>query len=114
MKNSSFNVLAIAATLALVTTSAQAAGNATSGKTYYMTCGACHGVNGKGMQALNSPALTGLSDWYIIRQLQNYKSGIRGANPRDIYGMQMAPMAQILPNDQAIEDVTAYIMTLGR
>ena len=60
----------------------------------------------------NAPALRGWETWYIVRQLQNFKQGIRGSNPKDTYGMQMAPMAQLLPNEQAMEDVAAYIQTL--
>ncbi|MDT8399108.1 MAG: c-type cytochrome [Pseudomonadales bacterium] len=100
--------------LAALSSGAMAAGDAARGKTLYATCGACHGPNGEGMQALNAPALAGQADWYIIRQLQNFKSGIRGTNPKDIFGMQMAPMAMTLPNDQAMEDVAAYIKTLGK
>ena len=65
------------------------------------------------MEALNAPALAGQEEWYVIRQLQNFKNGIRGTNPKDTFGMQMAPMAQTLPNDQAIEDVAAYIKSLA-
>jgi cytochrome c553 len=111
------------ATVALVTlfatfitgfsSTAIAAGDATRGQTFYITCGACHGANGEGLEALGSPALAGQEEWYLIRQLQNFKSGIRGSDPRDIFGMQMAPMAMILPTDQAMEDVAAYISNLG-
>lgn len=90
-----------------------AAGDAARGQPLYAVCGACHGANGEGLEALGSPALADQEEWYIIRQLQNFKSGIRGTDPRDIFGMQMAPMAMILPNDQAMEDVAAYITTLG-
>lgn len=97
----------------LSSTSALAAGDPERGKALYATCGACHGPNGEGMQALNAPGLAGQEEWYLIRQLQNFKSGIRGSNPKDTFGMQMAPMAQTLPNDQAIEDVAAYINQMG-
>jgi len=40
--------------------------------------------------------------------LKNFKNGIRGAHPKDIYGRQMASMAAILTDDQAA-DVVAYI-----
>jgi cytochrome c oxidase subunit II len=108
--------LAFAATalVSLFSTSALAAGDAEAGKRFYATCGACHGQNGEGQQALNAPALAGQNDWYIIRQLQNFKNGVRGSDAKDTFGMQMAPMAQTLPNEQAIEDVTAYILTLGK
>lgn len=91
---------------------AAAAGDAERGKALYTTCAACHGQQAEGMSALNAPALNGLQSWYIVRQLQNFKQGIRGANPKDIYGLQMAPMVQLLPDEQAMEDVAAYIQTL--
>ena len=83
------------------------------GKELFALCSACHGANGEGIQALNSPANAGQDLWYMIRQLKNYKRGIRGANPDDIYGAQMRPMAMQLVDDQAIEDVSAYITTLA-
>lgn len=108
-----FTLVLAATALAIFNFSgAFAAGDPARGETLYATCGACHGPNGEGMEALQAPALAGQESWYVIRQLQNFKAGIRGANPRDVYGMQMAPMAMILPDDQAIEDVAAYIETL--
>jgi cytochrome c oxidase subunit 2 len=105
--------LAVAALVTLYSAGALAAGDAARGKTLYATCGACHGPNAEGMEALNAPKLAGQEEWYVIRQLQNFKAGVRGNNPRDTYGMQMAPMAQILPDDQAMADVAAYIKTLA-
>jgi cytochrome c553 len=58
------------------------------------------------------PRLAGQSDWYLVRQLQNYRKGLRGYDPRDIFGNQMKPMAMTLASDQAINDVVAYINTL--
>lgn len=91
-----------------------AAGDANRGKSLYTTCSACHGQNAEGMEATNAPALTGLQTWYIVRQLEHFKEGIRGSNPKDTYGTQMAPMAQLLPDKQAMEDVAAYIHSLGK
>jgi len=105
--------LASAAILLVFTGSAFSAGDAERGKTFYAVCAACHGPDGEGMQELNAPALAGQEEWYIVRQLQNFKTGIRGKNPGDIYGMQMAPMAMTLPDDQAMEDVAAYLSSLG-
>ena len=45
--------------------------------------------------------------------LQNFKTGVRGTHKSDIYGAQMAPMAMILVDDTAVNNVTAYISTLG-
>ena len=61
---------------------------------------------------LNAPRAAGMSDWYIARQLQNFKSGARGSHPQDYYGMQMGFMGRILQDDQAINDLVAYINTL--
>ena len=87
-------------------------GDVAAGKTAYMICQACHGPTGGGNKALNAPRLTGLQDWYIVRQLKNFKSGARGTKAGDTYGMQMRPMALTLTTDAAINNVAAYIATL--
>lgn len=87
-------------------------GDAENGKKLYATCAACHGASGEGMEALNSPPLAGLADWYIERQLLAYKNGIRGTDPKDSFGLQMRPMAMTLADEQAVRDVSAYIATL--
>jgi len=61
---------------------------------------------------LNAPAIAGQHDWYIVRQLQNFKKKIRGSDAGDTYGQQMSPMAMILADDAAINNVAAYISTL--
>ena len=85
--------------------------DAAEGRNRYVTCGTCHGRNGRGTQATNAPRLAGMSDWYMVRQLANFKQRIRGAHPKDPYGPQMVSMAEILPDDKAIADVVAYINT---
>jgi cytochrome c oxidase subunit 2 len=90
----------------------QTAGDAAPGQTLYAVCSACHGQQGEGNPALNSPKLSGQAKWYIARQLKYYKQGIRGTHEQDIYGRQMAPMAMTLANDKAIKDVAAYIESL--
>ncbi len=87
-------------------------GDADAGRRHYTTCAACHGVNAEGNEALGAPALTGLNDWYLVRQLQNYLSGVRGSDPADNYGMQMRASAQLLGSDEAIQDVVTFITTL--
>ena len=91
---------------------AYAAGDATKGKAAYAVCAACHGANGMGNKALNAPRIAGQEPWYLERQLNNYKKGIRGANPKDSYGMQMRPMALTLANDQAVSDMAAYVSSM--
>jgi cytochrome c oxidase subunit 2 len=86
-------------------------GYAKDGQKSYVTCAACHGSDGRGNQAMNAPRLAGMSDWYLITQLNNFKHGIRGAHPKDMYGPQMASMAATLANDQAIDNLVSYINT---
>ena len=92
--------------------SMKVAGNAQVGSAQYIVCAACHGQQGEGMAALNAPKIAGQSAWYLKRQLQNYKSGARGAHADDVFGRQMAPMAATLVNDAAIDNVVAHIQTL--
>ncbi len=86
--------------------------NAAAGEASFQICKTCHGPNGQGQQALNAPSLAGQFDWYVERQLQNFKAGIRGAHAKDIYGSQMRPMALTLADDNAVKNVVAYIKTL--
>ncbi|MBT8422296.1 MAG: c-type cytochrome [Gammaproteobacteria bacterium] len=90
----------------------RSAPDANAGQLAYATCVACHGANGEGNPALNAPKLAGIDDWYLKRQLQHYKAGIRGSDPADILGMQMRGMAATLVNEAAIDNVVAYIDTL--
>ena len=92
--------------------SAQTAGNAVAGEALYQVCAACHGGQGEGNQVLNSPKLSGQENWYLKRQLTYFKDGIRGSNPEDVFGQQMAPMAATLVDEAALNDIAAYIQTL--
>jgi cytochrome c553 len=87
-------------------------GDAARGRDLYVTCESCHGAKGEGNQPLGAPALANRTDWYLVTQLQNYKAGLRGNDPRDTNGLQMRAIAATLPNEQAIDDVVAYINTL--
>ncbi|MFH0350721.1 MAG: c-type cytochrome [Chromatiales bacterium] len=106
------NVVAYIKTLPDNPAPATVNGDAAKGKKIYATCGACHGPNGQGRWSANAPRTAGMSDWYMVTQLKNFKQGIRGAHPQDMYGPQMGLMADILVDDQAINDLVAYINTL--
>ena len=106
------NLIEYIGTLSAPPADATIEGDAAAGQTGYAVCVACHGANGEGNQALGGPKLAGQNDWYLVRQIKNYKSGLRGYDPADTYGMQMKPMAGILADDKAINDVVAYINTL--
>lgn len=80
---------------------------------YTSSCVACHGENAMGDAELNAPRLAGMTDWYMVTSLQKYRSGLRGYDPGDTYGLQMTPFAKALPDEQALLDVVAYINTLS-
>lgn len=105
--------LSVAAASLLLAAGATAAGDAERGKALYGVCATCHGPDGRGMKEMNAPSLAGRESWYLVRQLENFKSGVRGADASDVYGRQMAPMAQLLADKQAMEDVAAYLESLG-
>jgi len=87
-------------------------GNAGAGaQTYTQICVACHGANGLGMQELHAPPIVQLNDWYLLSQLENFKSGARGADPGDIWGATMRANSLAL-TDQTMRDVIAYVQTL--
>ncbi len=97
--------------LLLLVTPAWAA-DVQKGEALYATCVACHGADGAGNLALNSPSLAGQQGAYLERQLVHFKSGIRGADAKDTYGLQMRGMAATLADAAAIADVVAYIGSL--
>lgn len=88
-------------------------GDAARGAQLYAPCIACHMPDGSGNPALGSPPLKHASDWYLLSQLKKFKSGIRGTNPNDANGALMVGMAQTLPDEQAMKDVIAHIMTFS-
>ena len=88
-------------------------GDATRGEAYYGTCVMCHAADASGVEAQGGPNLKVSSDWYMMTQLHKFQSGVRGGNPADAKGSLMRAMSMTLPDEQAMKDVIAYIMTLG-
>jgi cytochrome c oxidase subunit 2 len=87
-------------------------GDVERGAALYQSCAVCHGDEGEGRWNTNAPRLAGMSDWYLLTQLKNFKARIRGGHEEDIYGDQMYMIAASLIDDQAMNDVIAYINTL--
>jgi cytochrome c oxidase subunit 2 len=106
------NVVAHIQTLPDEPTPATIEGDVENGKKLYGTCAYCHGDSGQGIQAMNAPRTAGMSDWYLARQIQNFKDGIRGSHSSDYYGFQMGLMARVLRDEKSINDLVAYINTL--
>jgi cytochrome c553 len=81
---------------------AEAAGDASAGKTKAAICAGCHGDNGQGIAP--NPMLAGKPAADQIKALKDYKSGGK-ANP------MMNGIAASL-SDQDMEDLSAYYASL--
>jgi cytochrome c oxidase subunit II len=106
------NVVAYITSLEDERPSATIGGDAERGRELFVTCSGCHGTSGQGIWATKAPRLAQMSDWYLARQLQNFRSGVRGTHPQDFNGAQMVSMAQVLKDDQAINDLLVYVRSL--
>jgi len=71
-------------------------------------CTTCHGADGRGNYGVQAPRLAGMQPWYLKRQLENFRSGIRGMHPQDIEGIAMRPMASKL-TDESIADIIEWV-----
>ncbi len=91
-----------AAPVASAEASAAKPGDAAAGQTKAAVCGACHGIDGNSADA-QYPKLAGQSEAYIVRQLTDFKSGVR-QNPI-MMGMA-APLST-----QDMHDIGAYFAT---
>ncbi len=82
------NVIAYIETLPDTPAPATVQGDVAHGEKLYATCAACHGRDGQGIWTAGSPRQAGMSDWYMVMQLKNFKNGIRGDHPQDKLGPQ--------------------------
>lgn len=86
-----------------------APGRAAEGGKIFGACAGCHGVHGEGSEAANAPDLALLPDWYLTQALQDFRSGTRGAHPDDYEGRTMRVLVRLIPDDQSLQDLVAYI-----
>ena len=105
------NVVAYIGTMPEIPAEATISGDLKQGARLYSVCSNCHGADGQGIR-MNAPRLAGMSDWYLLRELKDFKSGVRGSHPADLHGKQMAFMARMLQDEQAMQNVLAYINSL--
>lgn len=83
-----------------------------AGQSLFQTqCVACHGASAEGNAALGAPALAGQPADYLLRQLQHFKGGQRGAQAGDAGGAMMAPLAKALADADA-QAVAGYLSAL--
>ena len=85
--------------LASFSSSIAAAGDAEAGQIKSVTCMGCHGLAGNSETAL-FPKLAGQGEVYLLKQLQNFKSGERN-------NAIMAGVASLL-SEQDMMDIAAY------
>jgi len=97
------SLVALALILASLHSAAMAAGDAAAGQTKAIVCAACHGVDGKALQA-EYPNLAAQGERYLVKQLMDYKSGVRE-------NAIMQPMAMNL-SDEDMADIAAYYASL--
>jgi cytochrome c553 len=74
------------------------------------TCAGCHGETGQGNDEAFAPALAGSEGEYLLRQLVNFRTGLRGAEG-DEQGLLMKSIAENIP-EESLEPLVAYIQTL--
>ena len=107
------NVAAYIASLPPTSPPETVEGDIANGEKQYVTkCGACHGGKAWGNEALFTPRLTMIGDAYLVRQVQNFKSGIRGAFENAEYGQQMVMMAKTVSAEE-LNDIAAFLNDLA-
>lgn len=104
---------ALVAIAALGPSLARAESNA-RGAEIYELCTQCHGAAGEGNQAALAPNIAGLPEWYVLAQLQNFKSGARGTHPEDTGGLRMYPMSWTLKTDEDMKAVSAFVAAMPK
>lgn len=108
------DVSAYLASLAPMSSHADASGDLRNGNNYYQSkCGACHGGKAEGNAALFAPRLAGQDSAYLKRQYHNFQQGLRGSHADDRYGKQMKMMSTSLPGEKDLDDVLAFIGAQG-
>lgn len=74
----------------------------------FVYCTVCHGAQLMGNAVIRAPRLSHMETWYAERQLQSFKTGLRGTHTDDKIGMEMQPMAAAL-TDAQIAAVAGFV-----
>ena len=85
---------------------------ATRGQEVFQTCVPCHNADGSGNRVVGAPNIAGMKEWYVERELEKFRGGIRGLQFNDVEGMRMVPMAISLTSEDDVKAVAHYVETL--
>jgi cytochrome c553 len=110
MKNAFAQWGAILATLWPAASTAQFS-EVERGQQTYVICGACHGALALGEQRLGAPSLVGQQEAYLLRQLRNFRSGLRGGSGDD-QARQMQQILETVSSESDWKAVIAYVRSL--
>jgi cytochrome c553 len=89
-----------------------AADAATRGEEVFQTCVPCHNADGSGNPSVGSPNIAGMKAWYVERELDKFRAGVRGMQFSDVEGMRMRPMALSVESEEDVQAVAHYVETL--
>jgi cytochrome c oxidase subunit 2 len=106
-----WTVLVLAALGAAFATTARAQ-DAARGEVLYSLCAHCHGEQGEGKALALAPSIAGLEQWYVVKQLNYFKDGVRAMHFDDLAGMRMRPMARWLKTPEDVTSVAIYVASL--
>jgi cytochrome c553 len=81
------------------------------GQQIYVICGACHGSLALGEERLGAPSLVGQRGSYLLRQLRNFRSGIRGGKG-DEQAREMRLILDTVPSESDWKAIIAYLAAL--
>jgi cytochrome c553 len=107
-----WSLLILAGALSLGGCHFGAADPAARGQEVFQTCVPCHNADGSGNPAVGAPNIAGMKSWYVEKQLEKFRDGVRGMQFNDIEGMRMRPMAQSLDSDDDVKAVARYVESL--
>ncbi len=85
---------------------------ATRGQEVFETCVPCHNSDGSGNPTIGAPNIAGMKEWYVERELDKFRAGVRGMHFNDVEGMRMRPMALSLTTEEDVKAVAHYVETL--
>jgi len=88
---------------------AMAQPDVTAGERGYLVCAGCHGFEGQGNPSISAPRLAGIDDWYLRRQIENFRDGVRGSVDGDPNGERMAMIARAVGTERELTDLVGYI-----